>query len=285
MAGRLSGVPTVYTPHGLIITSAELSGLQASMYTWMERILGYLGTSKVIADSQDERRFIEKSALIPAGRIAVIQNGMDEEHIEYFSTDMACEAISEQRPLTLGSTMRFEAEKAPNYLVEAFVELRAMLPHIPMQLVIAGDGKLFDVVERQARASGVGEKISFLGWRTNIKEVLRGLDIFVVPSLREAGLSYSTMEAMAAKLPIISTNVFGAKETLSRVSGNLLVPAGDPDALAHAMKRMATLTDSGLLRLRLREIGQANQAHIRAHFKQSETASRTLQLYQALSWP
>jgi glycosyltransferase involved in cell wall biosynthesis len=190
-----------------------------------------------------------------------------------------------QKPLTFGSIMRFSAEKAPGDFIEAFVRLSNALPQVPIRLVIAGDGELFDKAQRQVEASGLGEKISLLGWRTDIKEVLRKLDVFVVSSFCEAGLSYSTMEAMAAKLPIISTNVFGLKEALSQVPGNIVIPAGDPGALANGMRQMATLTDPKSLRQSLQKIGQANHDYVWAHFKQSENTRRTLRVYKELQPP
>ena len=65
--------------------------------------------------------------------------------------------------------------------------------------------------------------------------MLRELDVFVASSLYDAGLSYRTMEAMAAKLAVVTTNVSGTKETVARVPGNVLVPVGDPQTLAHGM--------------------------------------------------
>jgi glycosyltransferase involved in cell wall biosynthesis len=151
-----------------------------------------------------------------------------------------------------------------------------------MRLVIAGDGELFADVKNKVEMSGLAEKIILLGWRPDIREVLREFDIFVVSSLREAG-SFSAMEAMAAGLPIVSTKVFGTEETISRVPGNLLVPVGDPDALAHGMKRMATLSEPRHLRQSLWSVGQANRNYAGAHFRQSETSNRTFEIYRALT--
>jgi glycosyltransferase involved in cell wall biosynthesis len=90
------------------------------------------------------------------------------------------------------------------------------------------------------------------------------------------------MEAMAARLPIISTSVFGTKGTLPQVPGNVLVPVGDPATLAEGMKRMATLTEPGSLRRALRKIGQENRDYVQAHFMQSDITHRTIELYQEL---
>jgi glycosyltransferase involved in cell wall biosynthesis len=177
--------------------------------------------------------------------------------------------------------MRFTPQKAPGHLIEAFARLVEMSPSVPLRLVVAGDGELFAEAEKQVASTGLGENVSLLGWRTDVREVLSDLDVFVVSSLYE-GLSYSTMEAMAAKLPVVSTNVFGTKETVARVPGNVLVPAGDPQALALGMYQLTIPTEYGSVRRSLQRIGQANHDYVRARLRQSEVTRRTLEIYQAL---
>src|SRR5919199_2503693 len=281
IVGRLSGVPTVYTPHGLVVHYPQTSRAKAIIYTLIERILGHWATSRMIAVSKGERGLFLRLKLVPKERITVIENCIEEKDFEVFPEATNYTDLN-QKPLTFGSIMRFSAEKAPGGLIEAFTRLSNALPQVPFRLVIAGDGELFDKAQRQAEESGLGEKISLLGWRTDIKEVLRELDVFVVSSFCEAGLSYSTMEAMAAKLPIISTSVFGMKEKLPQVPGNIVVPAGDPGALANGMRQMATLTEPESLRQSLQKVGQANHDYVRAHFKQSENIRRNLLVYKEL---
>lgn len=280
IAGCWSGTPTVYTPHSLIMSSPEISGAKAAVYTLIERILGRWATSKIIAVSEDEREFVLKLKLVPANLVTLIENGVEARDFECPSESVICEDITKV-PLTFGATMRFSAQKAPGLLIEAFSQLNNELPQVPMRLVIAGDGELFDEVERQVEAEGLGEKVSLLGWRADIREVLCELDVFVLPSLYE-GFSYAILEAMAAKLPIVSTNVFGTKETVARVSGNGLVPRGDPAALAAGMKKVATLAEPELLRRTLRRIGRGNHDLVRSHFSKSGSTHRTLEVYRAL---
>lgn len=281
IAGRLSGMPTVYTPNSLIMSSPEISKTKAAVYTEIERILGHLATSRIIAVSEDERELISGLGLVPDDILALVENGVETRDFDFPEEEVAYEGITES-PLIFGAAMRFSAQKAPGLLVEAFGRLNAELPEFPMRLMIAGDGELFDEVERQVEVEGLDDKVSLLGWRADVKEVLRELDVFVLPSLYE-GFSYAILEAMAAKLPIVSTNVFGTKESVARVPGNVLVPTGDPGALALGMKKMATLADPELLRRSLQRIGESNGDYVRAHFGKDEVTRRTLQIYQRLS--
>lgn len=282
LVGYWTGIPTVYTPHSLILTSPEISRIGAAVYTLIERILGRWATSKIIAVSQDEYDFVLKLKLVSESDVALIENGIEEQDFEYFSEEIVREEDITKIPLTFGTTMRFSAQKAPKNLIEAFSKLKTELSQVPMRLLIAGDGELFHEVKEHVEANGLDETVILLGWKTDVKEVLRELDVFVVPSLYEAGLSYSTMEAMAARLPIVSTSVFGAKGTLSRVPGNELVSPDDPGALAEGMKTIATLAEPKSLRQTLGKIGQSNRDYVRSRFNKSEATLRTLQIYRML---
>jgi glycosyltransferase involved in cell wall biosynthesis len=281
LAGRLSGIPTVYTPNSLIMSSPEISRSKAAAYTLIERSLGRFATSKMVAVSEEERDFALKLGLVRRGHVALIRNSIEDRDFEGFHDQGTPEGL-DRRPLTFGSTMRFSAQKAPGNLVEAFVRTAEAVPHVPMRLVIAGDGELFDEVREQAETSKWSENISLLGWRTDPIEILRELDVFVVSSMYEAGLSFSTMEAMAARLPIVSTRVFGTQKTLTSIPGNILVPIGDVESLARGMQQMATLAPPGFLRPALLEIGQANREYVRENFMQSAATQRTVELYSEL---
>ena len=167
--------------------------------------------------------------------------------------------------------------------MEAFVRVSAYLPDLPMRLVIAGHGELFDEVEARVEREGIGHMVHLPGWVPDVRDLLGELDVFVVSSLYEAGLSYSTREAMAAGLPVVSTDVFGARKALHGVPGNVLVSPKDPRSLAQGMRRMATVSEPESLRCALGRIGHANRDHARARYGQEEVLRRTLEIYRSLS--
>jgi len=284
VAGRLAGVPTVYTPHSLILSSPMVAGVEARFYAVAERALGRWATSRFIAVSEDERDFAVGLGLVPASRVAVVENGLEDEDFERplpEVTEAGLDRLNDRAPLTFGAVMRFSEQKAPHLLVEAFAELGRLLPRMPTRLVVAGDGELFAEVERRVEAGGLGGRIILLGWRTDTSGLLREFDVFVSSSLYE-GFSYGLLEAMAAGLPVVSTDVFGARRALSGVSGNVVVPTGNPTALAKGMGQVATLSDPGSLRRALRGVGRANRDYARIHFLQSESVRRTLKVYESL---
>jgi len=110
--------------------------------------------------------------------------------------------------------------------------------HLKYQIVIVGDGPERSSLEELAASMGVAVRISFLGFRQDVAKILRESDCFVLPSSSE-GLSYSVMEAMAAGIPAIVTNVGGNSELVVHGATGILVTANDPidvcKALEHAI--------------------------------------------------
>lgn len=279
IAGRLCGVPTVYTPHSFVSSSPEVSRVKSAVYANIERLLGHLATSGLIAVSEAERDFALRLRLAPENKVVTIHNGVEAADLEEPSDDTTRPS---GQPLIFGTTLRFCPQKAPGLLVEAFELFTRMLPHLPVRLMIAGDGELFDEVKKQALRGDAGDKITFLGWQEDVRAVLRQLDVFVLPSLYE-GFSYSLLEAMAAGLPIVSTEVFGARETVARVPGNVLVTPGEPEYLARGMQRIVTEAEPDHLQQTLHNVGLENRRYVGEHFRQNELSLRAAELYSKVT--
>ncbi len=104
------------------------------------------------------------------------------------------------------------------------------------QIVIAGDGPERGTLEQLAASMGVAVQVSFLGFRQDVSKILRESDCFVLASSSE-GLSYSVMEAMAAGIPAIVTDVGGNSELVVHGETGMLVKADDPIDLCKAMEQ------------------------------------------------
>jgi glycosyltransferase involved in cell wall biosynthesis len=125
-------------------------------------------------------------------------------------------------------------------LVRAFAQVLQARPEWRqrLRLVIVGDGPLRDRVDACIRAEGIESLVWLPGDREDVPDLLRMLDLFVLPSLGE-GISNTILEAMATGLPVIATRVGGNPELVDdRVTGTLVPPA-DPSALSAAIERYA----------------------------------------------
>jgi glycosyltransferase involved in cell wall biosynthesis len=163
---------------------------------------------------------------------------------------------------------RFAFPKDFATLVEALAATRA-----DYQAAFAGEGPLLQEVAATILERGLAERIDLLGNRGDVPDLLASADVFVLSS-RSEGFPVSILEAMAAGLPVVATNVGGVAESVVDGETGLLVPPGDPGALAAALDRV--LTDSAL-RLRL---GTAGREQARRHFDVGDFRRAHVELYR-----
>src|SRR5690606_25351407 len=133
----------------------------------------------------------------------------------------------------------------PLNLVEAFIQLRASDAGRNLRLVMVGDGELRSEAIARLEAAGVAGDAWLPGSRDDIPKLLRGFDLFVLGSQRE-GISNTVLEAMATGLPVVATATGGNLELVLPDETGMVVPPGDRDSLAAAIK--AYMTNTSLAR-------------------------------------
>ena len=242
MAARLTGARLVHTEH------SNLFAHQARLIT-AERALARL-TDAVVADSEKVRRGLIAQGL-PAHRIRTIVNGIDTERLGRDGlsgrkrTELALYGTS-----IIGTVGRLVPVKDQATLLAAFAAVREAFPGVT--LVLVGDGPERSALECQAHALGIRPHVRFLGERTDVAELVHLFDVFVLSSVSE-GMPLTVLEAMAAGRPVVATNVGGLPEVVEHGATGLLVPAGDPRAMAEAIAKL--LREPGV-RARMGEAGR-----------------------------
>ena len=131
----------------------------------------------------------------------------------------------------IGIVGRLAHQKGHTFLLQAIAQLANKRP---AHLLIIGSGVLEEDLRNQAATLGITERVHFLGSRRDVADILQHLDLLVSSSLWE-GLPGVILEAMAAKVPVIATDVSGSREVVLHGETGLLVPAGQVDALADAI--------------------------------------------------
>jgi glycosyltransferase involved in cell wall biosynthesis len=136
----------------------------------------------------------------------------------------------------VGTVAHLSREKGLEYLVEA----ACRIPDVQKKLrfVIVGNGDCRQQLEAHVRDKGLTSVFHFAGFHPDISSYMRSFDMFALPSLSE-GLSSAILEAMAASLPIVATEVGGIPELVTHGDNGLLVPPADPAALARAIQQLA----------------------------------------------
>ena len=210
---------------------------------------------------------------LPASKVTVIQNGIP------FDAFLNPRAKSESREALLpgiianhwfGTVGRLTAVKNQKTLIVSFAKLVEKVPD--SILLILGKGPLESELKNLVERYNITDKVFFLGFRTDIPEVLNALDIFVLPSLRE-GLSLSLLEAMASGVPIIASRTGGIPEVFGAIEQGRLVDPLDIDRLALAMTELISLPKK-----RLAELG----ANARQRAVTDFTATRMTEGYERL---
>jgi glycosyltransferase involved in cell wall biosynthesis len=126
--------------------------------------------------------------------------------------------------------------------------------------------------EHRARALGVAERVVFRGFVENVGELLASCDAFVLASLNES-FPLSILEAMAASKPVVATAVGGVGESITHLETGMLVPPGDPVALATAIRTV--LSDAPLAR----RLAAAGKARVERFFTAERMVSRVTDIY------
>lgn len=168
---------------------------------------------------------------VPANRIEVLPNSIEAAPppAATYAPEFGLTA-SDQILLHIG---RFSGEKNHPGLIEAFEKTVARCPQLSPHLVLVGDGVQRAAIEARAASSPHRHRIHFAGLRTDVWPFLRQARIFTLPSLSE-GSPNVILEAMAAGLPIVATNVGGIPDLVPHNTAALLVPPANTAALADA---------------------------------------------------
>lgn len=220
--------------------------------------------TRYIALSQDLARYLESKVGIRPERISQIYNGVD---IQRFRPVAQCREpipgcpFADSNQWLIGSVGRMQTVKAPDHLARAFVRALEIEPSLRTQLrlVMVGDGPLKSEVAAILKAARVESLAWLAGERSDVPQILRGLDCFVLPSLAE-GISNTILEAMASAIPVIATRVGGNAELIVEGQTGSTVPSGDVDALARA------IVDSCLDQSKSRARGLAGRRRVEERF-------------------
>ena len=174
-----------------------------------------------------------------------------------------------ENDVALLSTGELSERKNNRVVIEAMAKLKR--PNL--YYFICGVGDLRESLQRLADDAGIGDKTRFLGYRTDVKELLQAADCFLLPSYRE-GLSRSLMEAMASGTPCVASKIRGNVDLLEGENGGFLCAPNDADAFA---EKLAPLADDAELRATM---GRNNLTNVRKF--DFETATREMRkVYEA----
>lgn len=266
LAARLAGVSLVVaTRHG--DDAFRHRYLYRRLIAWGARYC-----DQIICISESLRRFCETIEGIPGTKMTVIHYGLLPDAVRCDRTWRQQFCWGDDMPV-LGIVARLTAQKGHTTLLRAMPEVVRQFP--TAQLVVVGDGELRPELQRCTNQLGIESHIHFLGYHDNAAAMMSGFDVFVHPS-RWEGFGLVFLEAMAAGLPIVATQVGSIPEIVQHGRTGLLVPVDDAQALSQAICTL--LADRHLAQ----NMGQAGRRRLEREFTHTAMVERTCAVYAQL---
>jgi glycosyltransferase involved in cell wall biosynthesis len=237
MAARRAGVGAiVHTIHGIHYLHYRNLALRA-VYADLERHCSKF-TDAVVFVSEADAAAGRRLRLARPPKIRLVRNGIDCAGLQTEEFRRRAEALRASLPAgspLIGTVARLHRQKGVIYFLRAAAEILARHPQ--GRVIVAGGGELEPELRREARAIGLDRRLVLLGERSDARELLACLDVFVLPSLWE-GLPLVLIEAAALGKPIVATDIDGSREIITDGETGLLVPPADPTALTAAILRL-----------------------------------------------
>jgi len=229
LAGRICNIPVMAFSRGF--TSENF---KVSFYEWLERRALHL-VSDIVAVSEGQRKKL-KTYGIKKKNIWVVHNSVSTDSInrndEHLDISVRKRFNIPLKAKIIVSAGRLSPEKGHKFLISAIKNLN--LENDFARFLFCGDGVCKADLKKQALEQGVENVCIFPGFRKDLNEIFRVMDLFVLPSLTE-GLPNVLLEAFSYAKPVVTTAVGGIPELVSNRHNGLLVPPNRPDLLAHAI--------------------------------------------------
>jgi glycosyltransferase involved in cell wall biosynthesis len=253
---------------------------QSYSYTLAERLASAALKGRVdlfLANCRDTREWASKAEGIPKNKFGVIYNGVDLKRFGYDKEAVRAHYRMQLNLPANAPVIGIVANLRPPKAIDVFLRAARLvsLRYPDAHFVLAGDGPQMTGMVALSRDLGLSDRAHFLGSRDDVARLLAAVDVGVLSSSSES-MPNSILEYMAAGLPVVCTDVGGCREAVVHNETGLLVPPGDPEALAAAILRVCT---EG----RAESMGARGRARVESMFTFDGMVRRYEQLYTQLA--
>jgi glycosyltransferase involved in cell wall biosynthesis len=232
--------------------------------------------SKYVAVSENVRQSAIASLQLNPNQIVTILNAVDFSPFYQIAEERACiraELSLQPDDIVVGSVGRLHRQKNYSFLIKLAQTLCTVFDKV--YFVIVGEGEERQALDLMVAELGLRERVLLIGFRSDIPRLLQAFDIFVLPSLYE-GLPRAVMEAMAAGLPCVVTDVGGNAEAVIHGETGFVWPVGDLASFSSSLENLLRNPD-----LR-RAMGLAGRARAQKVFSANRMAQQYECLYMSL---
>jgi glycosyltransferase involved in cell wall biosynthesis len=268
-AARRCGIPAVAVSRGWTGES-----FRVRLYERLDRFhLRFMDHVVAVSEAQAEKA---RRAGARANRVTVIPNAIDPERFtdpDPVYRHKLQRLLREDKRRIVGAAGRLSPEKGFDVLLSAAARVVEASPSVGF--VIFGHGDCRAALQQQLLLSGLAGSVALVGFRGDLDRFIPQLDLFVLPSYTE-GMPNVVLESCAAGVAVVATAVGGTPEIIQDGVSGLLVPPGDPDALAERILDALECED------RLREMGFQGRQRVLESFSFPAQKERYLRLFSAL---
>lgn len=276
LAARRAKTPVVvYTEH---VLSVQRRLERARFLSFISNVATYPMNDLIVAVSRDTLRDVERFnwSRTPT---RLIYNGIPLEDFDVESDRgigwRAQVGIGPEKTV-IGHIAKMVSKKDQRTLLDAV--RKVVDDHPEVVLVVVGEGDLRDELEAYTAELGLTDQVVFTGFIDDPRAALAGFDLFALSSLHE-GLPTVVIEAMASGVPVVATDVGGTGEIVTDGDDGILVPAGDPDALAGAISELVVDVE------RRKEMGRRASESVRRRFDIARRVHEMEAVYDELLTP
>lgn len=287
LAGRIAAIGSsatvisslVSTPYEPIrFQDPKIKAYKLRLIQMIDAFTSRYFTTHFHAVSQAVKNAAVSSLGIPPKRITVVQRGRELGRLGLPSTERRLQArhrlqLTEQNRVVV-NVGSHEYPKGQKYLLEAIAGISSAHPHLVL-LMAGRQGNLTSELENLKNHLGLNGQVRFLGFRSDVPDLLAAADLFVFPSLYE-GLPGAVIEAMALGLPIVASDISPVREVVEKNLNAILVPPASSSELA---KAIATLLDD---HNRALEYGKQSRKIFEMRFTLQQSAERMIELYHQI---
>ena len=262
LAASIADIPTVVSRR---VDNTEMRLMAALRYRPFRKVIAI---SSAIRDVLLDRGVEEE-------RLVIIRDAVDTTE---FANKAECDAFQREFSLSndhfvIAAAGQLIPRKGHRYLLQAVADLKDRYPHL--RLVVFGDGYLNNQLRAQSTSLGLGDVVQFAGFRDDLDSFLGCFDLFAHPALAE-GLGVVALKAAAAAVPVVGFEAGGMVEAVAHERTGVLVPSGDSDALADAIRRFIDDPELG------RRFGEAGRRRMQDEFSVETMAEQHLALYETV---
>lgn len=254
--------PVIYAAHGfLFFRGAPL--VNRTLYKWQEIVMAKY-TDTIITITDEDFAAAKQFSLRNQGQVFLVHGAGVDTEVTLTSTR---EAKRQELNLTEDDFVICSAgflNKNKNNMV--VVRAIAKLNNPRVKYLICGEGDEKENLLKTARENGIEDQIVFLGYRTDMQDIMNASDLFAMPSFRE-GVPRALLEAMNLGLPCIGSDTRGIRELIGQENAICLCDPRSPDAYAKAIE--AIMSDLDLVK-RLKERNQKETAKYSSETVKSE---------------